>query len=316
MSAQALWVLALCCYVQAWGQAVASPQPTLPESGPPQRWLPVERKAAGEWDRLAIYSRQTNRWGQVWLYKPQEPITTEPIFDLAPLVLQQFQGSDSRLPHQNAFGELISRGGELQVDTARPAIYFTASVTELHGRAHAQLSYLWFYREPDRHGTADWTGLQGVRMTLDSSGKPAIWELFADRSGAELIFVSRSVEAAAAAEYDRPLAGRRYVVEPDLKTFPNVVVPRVIEDGPMAMGPIIYLEASRGSALTLICRCMPAQAGQVFGSTIYTLIDTSTNRPDLLLTSADAALATRLAAWRSGEGNYRLDRRLRLPASF
>lgn len=315
MSSRALWVLALCCCVQTWVNKVAGSELTLPESGR-QQVPSVASNAAGMRDRSEIYFRQTNRWGLVWLYKPGEPNQAAPNFDLAPLLLQQVQGSASRSPHQNVFGEINVRGSELHVDVARPAIYVSPSVTELHGQAHAQLSYLWFYGDTARQGPADLPEPQGVRITLDARGKPAIWELFADRTGAETIFVSRSVETAAAGDYGPPLPRRRYVVEQDLKICPNVVVARVIEDGPVAMGPMIYLEQNGGSAMTLICRCMPAQADQVSGSTVYALIDTSTNSPDALLSSANGALATRLAAWRSGAGNYRLDRRLRLPKGF
>ena len=78
--------------------------------------------------------------------------------------------------------------------------------------------------------------MQGIRITLNSAGQPAIWEVLADGSGAELIFVSQSLEAAALAEFGKPLPGRRYAIERSVEEAPSVVVARVIDDGPMAHG--------------------------------------------------------------------------------
>jgi len=46
----------------------------------------------------------------------------------------------------------------------------------------------------------------------------------------------------------------------------------VIDDGPVAMGPIVYLIAGTHSVSTLICRCMPAQAGKILSTSSYELL--------------------------------------------
>ena len=102
---------------------------------------------------------------------------------------------------------------------------------------------------------------QGIRITLDARSQPAAWEVLTDTSGLRLIFVSQSLEAAAAAEFGKPLQGRRYAIERDLGQAPGVVVPRVVDDGPVAMGPIVYLCEGTRNVSTVICRCMPAQTG-------------------------------------------------------
>ena len=113
--------------------------------------------------------------------------------------------------------------------------------------------------------------MQGIRITLNSAGQPVIWEVLADSSGAELFFVSQNLEAAAMAEFGKPLPGRRYAIERSVEAAPDVVVARVIDDGPVAMGPIVYLSAGTRAVSTLICRCMPAQARKLLATSTYDL---------------------------------------------
>jgi len=156
--------------------------------------------------------------------------------------------------------------------------------------------------------------LQGVRMTLGSAGRPVVWEVLADSSGVEVIFVSRSLESAALAEFGKPLAGRRYSVEPGVKESPNVVVARVIEDGPIAMGPMVYLSAGSRSVSTLICRCMAAQAKQLVESRNYELASVPVGFADPGLTRAKAQIGSRPAFWPGDEqSDGRIEKCLRLP---
>ena len=53
---------------------------------------------------------------------------------------------------------------------------------------------------------------------------------------------------------------------------PDVVVARVIDDGPVAAGPIVYLSAGTRAVSTLICRCMPAQARKLLATSTYDLL--------------------------------------------
>ena len=69
------------------------------------------------------------------------------------------------------------------------------------------------------------------------------------------------------------LPGRRFAIEASLDAAPRVVVPRVIEDAPAVMGPILYLRAESAEVATLICRCMDSQALQLVGTGYYKLID-------------------------------------------
>jgi hypothetical protein len=139
--------------------------------------------------------------------------------------------------------------------------------------------------------------------------------MLADVSGKELFFVSQSLEAAARAEFGKPLPGRRYAVEPSLKEGSNKVVARVIDDGPLPMGPIVYLNAETKCIGTIICRCMPAQAKELLATRTYELLPLSAF--DARLIRAQTRSQVRPAFWPGNElNNGKLTSHLRLPSPF
>jgi hypothetical protein len=159
--------------------------------------------------------------------------------------------------------------------------------------------------------------LQGIRITLNSTGQPVIWEVLADSSGVELVFVSQNLEAAAVVEFGKPLPGRRYAIERTVAEALNVVVARVIDDGPVAMGPIVYLSARTRAVSTLICRCMPAQAKRLLGTSAYDLLPLQATPAQPLLTQARARARDRTAFWPDdAPSDSRLEQCLRLPSAF
>jgi hypothetical protein len=140
--------------------------------------------------------------------------------------------------------------------------------------------------------------------------------VLADSSGAELIYVSRNLEAAAVAEFGRPLPGRRYTIEHSPEEAPNVIVARIIDDGPVVMGPIVYLTAGTRAVATLICRCMPAQAKRLLGTSVYDLLPFQAAAPSLL-TQARTLAREQTAFWPGDPPNgQQLEKCLRLPAEF
>ena len=155
---------------------------------------------------------------------------------------------------------------------------------------------------------------QGIRVTLNSAGQPVIWEVLAIAPGAEPIYVSRSLEAAAVAEFGQPLPGRHYAIERSLEEVPNVIVARIIDDGPVAMGPVVYLSAGTRAVATLICRCMTAQAKRLLGTSAYDLLPFPTTAAQPLLTQAKALAKEETAFWPGDPpSSAQLEKRLRLP---
>lgn len=161
------------------------------------------------------------------------------------------------------------------------------------GKTYSQFAY-WMapLKAQSSRGTS--ISRQGVRVTLDSRGRPAIWEILADSSGARLIFVSQALETAARREFGPPGAGNLSALERPPGTADRTVMPRIIDDGPVPMGPIVYLAAANQDVTTVACRCMDAQARELTGTYEYQLAPTR----------------------RTAFQHCQLDRWLRLPTNF
>jgi hypothetical protein len=259
----------------------------------------------------------TNEFAEACFFKPAEAKTNELAFTLAPLILQEVTLATEPLSRQDRFGTLSLSNGLLALDHSRPAIYWQADAVRLIGKEYVRFAYLWCY-SPDAAGQGESAlALQGIRITLDCAGQPAIWEVLADNSGAELIFVSQSLEAAALAEFGKALPARRYAIERSVEEAPNVVVARVIDDGPVAMGPFVYLSAGARVVSALICRCMPAQARKLLATGIYDLLPFQSGSTPSLIAQARALSNERTAFWPGGSmGEERLEKCLRLPGAF
>ena len=280
--------------------------------------------------RAEIYQRATNEFTEARFFKPAEPKTNDLTFTLAPLILQEIRSGNEPLPGLDRFGTFSLSKGALGLDLSRPAVHWQADTAQLKGKGHLRFSYVWCY-SPGARGSTRGQGtdtlspgqaesglpLQGIRITLSSAGRPVVWEVLADSSGVELIFVSQNLEAAAVAEFGKPPPGRRYAIERGVDEAPNVIVARVIDDGPVALGPIVYLSAGTRAVSTLICRCMPAQAKQLLGTSTYDLLPFQATPAQSLLTQARALAKERTAFWPGDPpSDSRLEHCLRLPSAF
>ena len=203
-------------------------------------------------------ARAEAHFARVTYLKPSATDHVSPLAaQLAPLLLQEVRGTNWQ--------------SDLPAGAPKPQLFCATSRISLNGQAHEQMTYWWRYPKSAKRNHRALEG-QGVRLTLSSTGRPAIWEVLGDTSGAKLIFVAQSLEAQAAREFGTPLDGRKFAVERSLAESPNIVVARVIEDGPMPMGPIIYLRAETRDMTTVICRCMDAQADELAGQQEYELV--------------------------------------------
>ena len=223
---------------------------------------------------VSIYGRAQVQFTNAFLLKPTEADFADGFgYKYAPLIIQEVLNTNA------------------PVDVSE--VFVQESATVLNGKVHHQIAYVWqtpqSARQPGR--------MQGIRMTLNSAGLPVIWEVLTDSSGADIIYVSQSVEAAALREFGSPLPGRHFAVERSMSDAPQVVVARVIEDGPAPMGPIIYLQAGTSDVSTIICRCMDAQAKRLVGTVQFRLI------------ASKSLMFSRAAR---GDGSS-LEKRLRLP---
>jgi hypothetical protein len=198
-------------------------------------------------DRFAIQASVSRSFDRVSMSKPDEVSAAS--HPLAPLLLLENSGEDaaSALPV-----EMFSWPNQ--------AYWF--------GKPAMQVSFVWkMPRAP--------LNVQGVRMTLDEKGMPVIWEVLRDSTGMRVIYVGQSLEAEAMRQHPQPLPGHRFWIEPGRSD--TSVIARVLDETNVPMGPIVYLEASTGTVSTIICRCMPAQAGDVVGVQSYAVREMSAN---------------------------------------
>jgi hypothetical protein len=240
-----------------------------------------------------------------------------------------------------------------QRDNLTRRVFFQPGSVTINGRSCEQMTYWWFHgqrnngcesglrgqvqRDPAIKGGAQLLlrlkapsplrsagaaysdnrqpPAQGVRLTLNTNGVPVICEMLGGDSSIQQIFVTQSLEAAALVEFGPALDGRRFAVERSLSDAPHVVVPRVLDDPPDIMGPILYLRAGSHALATMICRCMDAQAKKLTDQGLYELVpaEASGNTPDA--TRLDAAFPRGLPEDFTNPSNG-LSRSLRLPREF
>lgn len=265
----------------------------------------------------SLYDGASVEFAQAWVVKPRDNPKLELAVKLAPLIMQEAGGK--------------------QKPEIPTTVFFKPGTVQLNGREHAQMTYWWFYkvpakerRPPARRGpevrqvksTGLETGVsgatlpfQGVRLTLSTNGTPMIYEVLGHGGRIEQIYVTQSIETTAHIRHGFALPGRRFYVELGLDDAPHVVVPRVLDDPPAVMGPILYLRAGTHEVATLICRCMPAQAKTLAGQGLYKLVAGDFPRNTSSATRPEAAFPRWLREDFSDQTN-RLSRSLRLPADF
>jgi len=201
-----------------------------------------------------LSSRAEGWFDRGWLSKPSDAFEASEAFALAPLLVHVAAEDSSGALTRPSIGA-VSRDarGDLVVDPSRPTVYFETTTTRIAGREHRRWSYLWWYAASAERTTI--AGFQGLRMTLDEAGYPLLWEVLSDRSGARVLFVSVEFESVATEAFSAP----------------DIVVAGSLESGPLPMGPFAYLDGRSKDIVTVICRCMPSQVGEIDGSDYYRL---------------------------------------------
>jgi hypothetical protein len=262
-----------------------------------------------------LRQRGTNFFAGAVFYKPATTNEEALEFRLAPLILQEV--SNGSATNIGAFGALTLSNRAVALNPERPVIYFGQDTVEIKGKRYPRLAYLWFYSfqdSPDMKNAV--LPLQGVRITLNSSAEPVIWEVLADTTGLGLIYVAQELERAALAEYRAALPGRRYAIENSLAEAPGVLVPRVVDDGPVAMGPVLYLSAGSRNVSTLICRCMPPQVKALVATRTYELEKIRDAPVDARLALLSPELKVRVSSWaEDAPAMNRISTALRLPTA-
>lgn len=272
---------------------------------------------------VSAQSSELNSPGFEWLYnrvhqvlqggtifKPSESDPSKIALELYPLLLiESAPPLDSPAP----------RWGWGVVDHAKispgpPTLYSAKDAVEIRGRLHTQYRHFWFYRSLAAPA-ASWKR-QGLRITFAQDGSPAIWEVLDDSSGASAIYVTENLEKLAQNEFGPPSKGRRFWIENSTELFPETIVARTLGDGPIPMGPWVYLKGDSMDVTTLLCRCTPSQVKGDVTTAYYhpRSIPEESRSPDAI--EADSSLNRPFLPWTWPVPSTWIEEALRLPSDF
>ena len=269
-------IIALACSVVLGGLSACRPSAGRPTpTGNPRRIVDAPRRPKPEqiiaWTELSFQ--------RAIFYKPREDSMTGLEMTFAPLIVQEVADGDATAP--NSFGALVAvDGSRARIDSEKPTLYATAVTMGINGADHEQVVYVWRYPAVDRGGRSISREGRGVRITLGQDGSPLVWEALSTDTRTTVLFIAESLEQAARREFGDPLPGRRFSIERAADEAPDVVVARIIDDGPVPMGPYVYLNAPPSRAVTtVLCRCSPSQVEAFIETRYYDLVPLKTMDP-------------------------------------
>jgi hypothetical protein len=223
---------------------------------------------SGDWTARAaahdaIRARAEQHFANATFFKPRQTGDDSLAETLAPIIAQQVPAEANRpeLSDIPSGGDPTDTAGEGHV-----VVYYAQSEVSLRGHAHTQMTYLWRYPATEN---ASW---RGVRMTLNADGSPVIWETLSSESKNACIYVAESLDRASSQAFGSPLEHRRYAVESSVQAHPHALVVRVLADGPVPMGPLVYVTAGSHEIATMLCRCMPSQVDNLTDGMWYELV--------------------------------------------
>jgi len=226
------------------------------------------------------YQRSEKEFARAAFWKPIDSNATEQITHLAPLIVQELLENQEHDTPGLRFGALVTlHSGETAIDSFRPTVYFAQRTIAFHGTDRTQIDYVWFYsRSTD---AAHLERATRVSTILSDDGVPSVW--IADEWESDAIssdaqhpshrtyYVADSLEAEATDAFGSALPDRRFAVERAIEESQDVIVARIIEDGPQPLGPYVYLSHQPHRVTTLLCRCSPSQIQQITETGYYEL---------------------------------------------
>jgi len=189
---------------------------------------------------------------------------------LAPLIVQLASSEHESISDEQRFGRVMpSSEGPAVIDSDKPTVYKASRTIGLAGHQYEQSLYVWWYAKGDgisrgrgrgREGGSELVP-RGIIITFDSEGYPMIWEPYPPTDDWRTLYVSSSLERDVAELLPTLVEGRLHAVESDWKKAPRTFVTRVLSDGPMPMGPYVYLRGTDLRITSVTCRCMDSQIG-------------------------------------------------------
>lgn len=204
--------------------------------------------------------------------KPADANSESMEYRFAPLIVEELEGMPST-SHSSRFDNLHTpKIGSFRPTIApdipvRPdTVYFFSDMVKINDQKIDQIDFLWWYEKKHECVTGSLQSvvqMRGVRILVGTDGMPILWRALSNGTGIQPFFVAQSLESAAKAQFGDPLPGRKFSIEKKDENS-DVVVARLLDDGPVPMGPYVYVDASlqRGIS-TMHCRCSESQFDEV-----------------------------------------------------
>ena len=180
---------------------------------------------------------------------------------LAPAIIMESPKERSYPPEFDRVGEVYLTGQaqdiNVNVNTSRPMIYWYTSEAKIHDRRYSQIVYSWWFpHRPAMEKNDPAAGhIDGdtFRITLDSKGQPAVFEVMQSCGCGHLVYVSESLEQTAEKQFGKPKQAGKLAVEKengkhDLQVMGAVSVPA---DKPR---PVVYVMAGYHSVANVTCQ--------------------------------------------------------------
>ncbi len=224
----------------------------------------------------SVYQRVQTTFDAATFLKPRDGSADSEMVQLAPLIVQQTGTNEAQLPDHHRFGAVIGTASRRDVDAALPTVYYFLSGATIAGLEYRQLNFTWWYPPTSTETQDPQPKPHGLRITLDHDGFPMVGEVLnatasKQRETRRLIFISESLEREAQDAFGDPPSGRRHSIEQEMDRSPGVIVAGVFEDGPIPMGPFVYLSAKPHVVTALLCRCSPSQVDRFVETAYYDL---------------------------------------------
>lgn len=227
-----------------------------------QPTVTIERKQA-------LRARTLTEFSEAVFLKPHLDAVDEAMADLAPLIVEQAAKSQTR-ETRHLFGAAVTRrDGTLGVDVEDRVVYVGTSLVRINRRDYRQVIFVWAYPPEEATKAIHW---RGIRATIGRDGFPLAWEILSSDTDERHLFIASSLEKKAVEAFGEPAQDRCFAIERPADEAPYTVVLRQIEDGPIPMGPYVYLADRTHDVTTLLCRCSPGQIGRFVAERYYDLV--------------------------------------------
>lgn len=227
-----------------------------------------------------LRERAHRTFARAIFYKPREESLQGIEGTFAPLIVEEI-GTDDECMKDDPLGSIDHTPYDAKrVDPrwtrSHPTVYFATHEVALHGNTFQQVVYLWWYSARHRcpggkHGLG-----RGVRVVVDPSGFPILWEaleaVYDERYERRVFFVSGDLEARTRRRFGEPLPDRSFAIEGLNRPGQEVLVAGLIDDASTPMGPYVYLDNGERNITSISCRCMPSQFENVAETREYNLL--------------------------------------------